>query len=174
MPPSKLLILDANVVIYLHELHLWDILLSRQEVYLAHIVVQEVKYYRTPGADKIIRLSEETPQGRVNIFEQTPTQLKQFFDRFDRMYRESLDDGEAESLAYLFHSQEEYLICSGDAIVFRILGLLGRSEQGVSLEEVLQNVGLGRAVEKQFTKQFREKHTKQGEQDRVQNRGLRK
>lgn len=174
MPPSKLLILDANVVIYLHELHLWDRLLFRQEVYLAHTVVQEVKYYRTPGADKIIRLSEETPQGRVNILEQTPTQLKQFFDRFDLRYREVLDDGEAESLAYLVHSQEEYLICSGDAIVFRILGLLGRSEQGVSLEEVLQNVGLGRAVEKQFTKQFREKHTKQGEQDRVQNRGLRK
>ena len=56
--------------------------------------------------------------------------------------------------------------------MFRVLGLLNRSDQGISLEEVLQKVGLGRSVAKQYTKQFRERYAREGEQDSVRGRGL--
>jgi hypothetical protein len=175
MSAFKLLILDANEVIYLHETGLWQAVLSRCEVYLARTVAEdEAKFYRGSEADEIIDLSDDITKGRVNVFEQTLTELKQFFDCFDPIYLESLDPGEAESLAYLVQSKDAYLISSGDAIVFRVLGLLNRSDQGISLEEVLQKVGMGRAVAKQYTKQFRERYAKEGEQDSLRGRGLKK
>jgi hypothetical protein len=175
MPTLKLLILDANEVIYLHETGLWRAVLSRCEVYLARTVAEdEAKFYRRSEVDEIIDLSDDITQGRVKVFERTITELKQFFDRFDPIYLASLDPGEAESLAYLVQSKDTYLISSGDAIVFRVLGLLSRSDQGISLEEVLQKVGMGRSVAKQYTKQFRERYAKEGEQDSLRGRGLKK
>jgi hypothetical protein len=47
-------------------------------------------------------------------------------------------------------------------------------DKGISLEEVLQKVGLGRSVAKQYTKQFRERYAKEGEQDSIRGRGLKK
>jgi len=131
MPALKLLILDANEVIYLHETGLWQTVLSRCEVFLARTVAEdEAKFYRGTEADEIIDVSVDISAGRVKVFEQTPTELKLFFDRFDPMYHLSLDPGEAESLAYLVQSKDSYLISSGDAIVFRVLGLFNRSDQG--------------------------------------------
>jgi len=174
MPALKLLILDANEVIYLYETGLWQQVLSRCEVYLARTVAEdEAKFYRGAEADEIIDLSDDITQGRVRIFERTISELKEFTDLFDPVYAAALDPGEAESLAYLVQSKDLYQISSGDAIVFRVLGLLNRSDQGISLEEVLQKVGLGRAVAKQYTKHFRERYAREGEQDSLRGRGLR-
>jgi hypothetical protein len=49
-------------------------------------------------------------------------------------------------------------LCSSDAIVFKVLSLMDRSEQGVSLEEVLHSIGLSRGLSHQFTKAFREQN----------------
>jgi hypothetical protein len=171
----KLLILDANEVIYLHEIGLWQEVVSRCDIFLARIVAEEeAKYYRRSGVDEVIDLSDDITNGRIRIFEQTASELKQFVGLFDPVYVASLDAGEAESLAYLVQSKDDYLISSADAIVFRVLGLLNRSDQGISLEEVLQRIGLGRAVTRQYTKQFRERYTREGEQDAVRGRGVKK
>lgn len=69
MPKLKLLILDAGVVIKLHELELWSSI---------------------------------------------------------------VDAGEAESLAFLVHQNDDYRISSGDAIVYKVLGNLNLGDQGIS------------------------------------------
>ena len=79
MPKLKLLILDAGVVIKLHELELWSSI---------------------------------------------------------------VDAGEAESLAFLVHQNDDYRISSGDAIVYKVLGNLNLGDQGISLEEILGTCGL--------------------------------
>jgi hypothetical protein len=49
-----------------------------------------------------------------------------------------------------------FKFCSGDAIVYRTLGNLNTSEQGIALEEVLQQIGLSRKIDEfQYTKTFR-------------------
>jgi hypothetical protein len=48
------------------------------------------------------------------------------------------------------------IICSADKIVFRVLGNLKRSNQGISFEEVLQGIGVSKALPRQFSKVFRE------------------
>ena len=51
--------------------------------------------------------------------------------------------------------------------MFRILGRLNRGDQGQSLEEILDRVGLSRTLPNQFRKATRERWTKQGQQDMI-------
>ncbi len=176
MPKLKWLILDANVVIYLHELGIWSKVVERCEIHLSRIVAeQEVRHYQGSEHDEIIDLTEDIAQGRIHVFDVSVSEFQAFFDQFDPLYLGDLDPGESESLAYLLKSREQFVISSGDAIVYRVLGCLGRSDHGLSLEESLQKIGLGRAnISWPYSKKFRQQYTKEGEQDSIRDRGVRR
>jgi hypothetical protein len=105
----------------------------------------------------------------VKIVDVTLSEMKIFYDKFDLTYQAGIHPGEKEALTFLFNAPESYLLCSADKVVFKVLGLLGRSEQGISLEEILGQIGLYQKLEERFTKQFREKYTKMGQIDAIQN-----
>jgi len=94
--------------------------------------------------------------------------------RILRFYAFTDNDGETESLAYCLREGDPHRLCSSDAIVFKVLAVLDRSEQGVSIEEVLQAVGLARPLSRQFTKSFRDDNRSRGLQDRLAGIGLRR
>jgi hypothetical protein len=175
MKKLRFLLLDANVVIELFEFGLWQTLLERCEVLLARTVAEREAQFFVDQQDQRceIDLAADIAAERVSIVDVAAADLKRFFDRFDPLYLERLDPGEAESLAYLVRSSEPCQICSSDAIVFRVLAQLSLLERGLSLEEVLQQVGLGRKLAYQFSKKFRESWTKRGQQESVQRIGLR-
>lgn len=175
MPRLNSVILDANVVIYLHEIGLWETLLTRCEVHLADTVANhEVRFFHGAESDELIDLSQDIAHQRVTVFQVPLAIIEQFTSRFDPSYRDALDPGETESLALLMQGEARYQICSGDAIVFRVLGLLNRSQQGISLEELLRQLGLQKSVLRQYTKKFREHYTQQGQYDAVLGRGLKR
>jgi hypothetical protein len=98
---------------------------------------------------------------------------KTFYDKFDMQYKAIIHSGEKETLAFLCNSSENWLVCSADGAVFRVVGLLGRIEQGISLEEILEKIGLSRRnLEWKYTKKFREKYTRLGQVDSIQDKGL--
>ncbi|MGD0897357.1 MAG: hypothetical protein ABR915_05935 [Thermoguttaceae bacterium] len=175
MPKLKLLILDANVVIYLQEKSLWRPLLERCEVYLSRLVAEhEVRYYHGTEWNEIIDLTPDIQARLVQVFDVPVASVRRFRAQFDLPYLGDLDDGEAESLAFLFEATDPYLISSGDAIVYRILGNLNRADAGLSLEEILQRIGLTRTdLARQYRREFREAHTKTGQQDAIQGCGHR-
>ena len=155
----RLLLLDANVVIYLHELGLWDKFTDNCDVTLTRTVVDEVLSYD---------LGPDIKEGRIRCIGVSDKNVNKFLDKFGPTYLDRLDPGEAESLAYLMDSSEEWLISSSDEIVFRTLGLLQRADQGISLEEILHQTGLGRSdIAKQYSKQFRLNVTKKGQIDNI-------
>ena len=176
MPKLRLLILDAGVVIYLHELQIWQSLLAQCEVFLSRIVAEKEVLFQ-PGDEgeygEDIDLAPDISAGRVQVFDVNASEVKRFRDSFDPTYFGDMDDGESESLAFLVGQPSDYLISSGDAIVYRVLGNLGRGDQGISLEEILQRIGLGRKVDRQYSKVFREKLTQIGAADMIQGRGKR-
>ncbi|MEN6494144.1 MAG: hypothetical protein ABFD16_07625 [Thermoguttaceae bacterium] len=173
MPKLKLLILDANVVIYLHEHELWQAVLERCEVHLSGIVIDdEVRFYPGTEYDEVIDLSPDVDAGRIQRFDVPVSEVKVFRDQFDPVYRGDLDPGEEESLAHMLHAAKDFLISSGDAIVYRILGNVNRGDAGISLEEVLQKVGLSRGnLPWQYTKAFQERYTRVGQQEAIQGLG---
>lgn len=177
MPKFKLLILDAGVVIRLHELGIWQQVLDQCDVHLSRIVAEKEVLFEPDdegGYGDDIDLSPDINNGKVLVFDVAASELKSFRDQFDPLYLGDLDDGEAESLAYMVQQTDDFLISSGDAIVYRVLGNLGRSDQGISLEEILQKIGLGRQLEWAYSKAFREKYTNDGAADMIQGRGKKK
>jgi hypothetical protein len=169
MSKLRFLLFDANVVFQLHEAGWWEKVLDGCEVTLSRIVAEhEVKYYKGEEFDEFIDLSPYIKSGRLRIADAHVSQVEAFKSSFEIDYFEKLDPGEAESLCILLNAAEPYLVCSSDAIVFKALGAMNRSEQGKSLEEVLQAIGLSKKMDSQFSKDFRLHHTRQGQVDQVQ------
>ena len=170
MPKLKSLILDAGVVICLHEIGLWQQVVAGCDLYLSRIVAEKEVLFQKSEQDEYgydIDLSLLINSGAITVFDVSVADLKSFRNQFDLLYLGDLDDGESESLAYLVKQSHEFLISSGDAIVYRVPGNLNRGEQGISLEEILQKLGLGRIVQNPYSKRFREQYTKQGQQDMI-------
>jgi hypothetical protein len=169
----KLLILDACVVIQLHEMKCWDLVLQRCDVFLSEIVANvEVRFDDANGVR--IDLGPAITAGSIHLFSVEKKNIERFREQFDAEYLELLDDGEAESLAYLFATRDEYMISSGDRIVYRVLGNLHRREQGISLEEILDRLGFTtRRLPQQYRKSFREQWSETGFQERLRGIGFR-
>jgi len=167
----RLLLLDAGVVIELFRLGLWDKVIELCDVHLSRVVAEkEVRYYRGHAADKQIDLSAYT--NKISVVDVDSAACGSFLAKFDPTYLERLDPGELESLVCLTSSQDQYLLCSGDKIVYRVLGRLGRAEQGISLEEILAGIGLGRPLRHEYEKAFREEWTRKGQQEGIMGFGL--
>jgi hypothetical protein len=176
MSRLKLLILDANIVIHLHEFGIWATLIVACDVHLPRTVVGEVGFFEIEGERQYIDLNDDINQRRIQVFDVELDQIKAFREQFEPLYVEGLDPGETEALAYLSTSSERFVISSGDAIVYRVLGRINRSEQGVSLEEILKQVGLQRGEQLPWScsKSFRDKYTKEGQTHAIQGTGLKK
>jgi hypothetical protein len=174
MKKFRLLLLDANVVITLHELSLWDKVVEKCEVILTETVVKEAKFFESQGQRQGIDLSGDISATKIGVISIGKSEQDAFLSQFDPNYLERLDPGEVEALAYLLGHPEPFLLCSGDAIVFKVLGRLRRGDQGVFLEEILRAVGLATALEWAYTADFRKRYTKEGQRDMITESGLKK
>ena len=171
MKRLSLLLLDANVVIYLFEIGIWAKVVELCDLHLARTVVDEANFFEDErGQRQDFDLGPYIDRHEITVFDVMPSDMDAFFEQFDVSYLEKLDDGEAESLAHMLKAPEEMLFCSADKIVFRVLGNLDRSTQGISLEEVLAKIGHSRSLPQQFGKAYRARWTRFGVEERM--RGL--
>jgi len=169
----ELLLLDANVVIYLFKLGIWDKVVTQCDIRLARIVVEEAHFYETDEGERVdFDLAPYVAAAQVHVFDVMPSDLVRFRRTFKTLFLEQMDPGETESLAWLLANPSEPHLCSADAIVFRVLGALGLAERGISLEEVLSQIGLGHALPHQFSRKFRDRWTKKGFEEGLRGLGL--
>lgn len=164
MKKLNLLVFDANIVIILHELEIWDKAVKSCDIYLSGTVIDlEAKYWEdNDGIRHPINLSNCINQSEIRRFDLDASAINVFRHKYGAMYIEKLDPGETESLAFLFREKDKFSICSSDAIVYRLLGAEFERERGLSLEEILIHIGLQRNLPYQYTKEFRERYSDQG------------
>ncbi|MCL2648797.1 MAG: hypothetical protein FWD61_17660 [Phycisphaerales bacterium] len=175
MKKFRLLLLDANIVIELFRLGVWDKIIARCDIHIAKTVVRESHFYRDANGNYCsIDLAHYINTKSITEFNVARAELDDFRSRFSSTYFDKLDPGETESLGYLLRQSEQCQICSADAIVFRVLGNLGRSAQGVSMEEMLNAIGMSRQLEWKFTRNFREHWTKKGFQEGLGGAGMKR
>ena len=173
MKKFRLLLLDANVVIEIARQGLWEQMVAKCDIHLAQTVLDESQFYADDQGNRhYIDLTSYVSAKSITLFDLKPSQMQAFCGHFDSVYLEKLDPGEAESLAYLFTQSDECKICSADKIVFRVLGSLNRPDQGVSLDEILGQIGLGRRLEREFTKAYKEEWTQKGFQEGLTGLGI--
>ncbi|MHC4115282.1 MAG: hypothetical protein ACYSSL_08190 [Planctomycetota bacterium] len=177
MPKFRFLLLDANIIIYAHELGIWDRIVERCSITITKTVVEDETYFwrDKQGVPHQINLDNYINYGKINCIDVPLSQVESFLKKFDPVYLERMDPGETDSLAFLYyHLEEKWLITSADGIVFRILGRLGLSDRGISLEEIVQKIGSTCNFDRaqRYTKKFRLSFTKRGEQDNITGTGL--
>jgi len=171
MKKFQFLLLDAGPIIKLFSLGIWGDFIKYCDVSISRIIADDQALY-TENGKKHIDLNPYEKQELIKIIDVEPSLVKTFYDKFDILYQADIHDGEKETLAFLYDSSENWLVCSSDGAVFRVLGLFQRGNQGISLEEILKKIGLSRELELRYTKKFREKHTYLGQIDSIQNKGL--
>lgn len=173
MKKFQFLLLDAGPIIKFFELNLWEAFVEKCDVTITRTIINEAKWASQGYEDVCIDLQSYEKNGHLNIIDLEPFLVKQFYDKFDFSYQAIIHSGEKETLAFLDNTSDEFILCTADGSVFKVLGLLGKSEQGVSLEEILKEIGLPQnKLEWQYTKRFREKYTRMGQADSIQGKGL--
>lgn len=167
----KYLSLDANVIIYLHEIGLWKAFAKRFEVYVSATVANEVSFYPGEFGKQIpINLKNE----KINILEMNVTEAKRMvYSIIDKFTGPDIHLGEIESIALMMKKQYENLkLCTGDGAAIKAACLLGIKDRTISLEEAMTQGGMKKKIKNQYTKKTMKKWKKRGETDFIQGVGL--
>jgi hypothetical protein len=167
----KLLLLDADVIIIAHELGVWDQLVQMCSISVTETIIKEANlWFDEDGGQHVIDLESYVRQEQIDSISVDFSKVIEFRKRFSPTYHDRMDPGESETLAFVDSSDDEWFYCSGDGIVFKVLGCLAKGHQGISLEEVLRRCGIGipsRGDLAHLTREYRERHTRMGEQDSI-------
>ena len=170
MKKFQFLLLDAGPIIGLFEMDLWDKFIERCDIIIGRTVAREAQYARQEIVDIRIDIQPYEMEKKITVIDTNATDVRNFRSNYLKKCNYQIDDGEMELLAWLFSSEKPYKLCTADGAVFQILARYNKSEQGISLEEVLKEIGLSQCqLNKIYTKKFREKHTKIGQVDAIQN-----
>jgi hypothetical protein len=172
MKRFQFLLLDAGPIIKLFELGIWEAFIEKFGVTICRRVAEEAKWASRELEDIRIDLDFYEQRDLINIEDVDLSLVQNFYDKLKHEYVDSIHDGEKETLSFLYSVSEDWRLCAADGAVFRVLGLHDRAEQGISLEEVLIQIGLSRQLEWQYTEKFREKYTRMGQIDSIQDHSV--
>ncbi|MBT0663127.1 hypothetical protein KI809_02335 [Geobacter pelophilus] len=138
----KLWLLDADVIIKLLEIDVFDRLVAMHDLHVASTVVDEVKYYRRAGRKFQVDFRQQyITTGLVTETLATAEEMQEVLRRLPLLRQQGVHAGEIESLAVLVR-QEDLTLCTFDAAAIRTLPFLDVTERAVSAERLLRTSGL--------------------------------
>ena len=143
----KLWLLDADVIIDLMSLGLFDTLVDRHEIYVATSVSNEVKSHKKSYWDDKSKVSisfreQYIENERIKELDATVSETEELVtSRMPPLWVNTIHMGEIESLTIL-KKEEELIFCTCDAAAIRALPFLDASERGISLENLIAQSGL--------------------------------
>lgn len=173
---TRCVLLDANVVIAVHELGVWDQLIARCEVFAPETVVEESRFHSRDlvGFSEPIDLRGAAAAGRISILSASAADVVSLQRRFAPWFLELVHPGELEAIALLLAGNcAEMCFCTGDGGAIRAATLLGLAERCVALDRLLESTGLSKKVRREFTSAFLEHMREEAREDRITGRGLR-
>ncbi len=177
----KCLITDADVLIHLHELGIWDALCTSTRVIVpATIVRREAQFYiddldDDDLGDRVeIDLVAQVASGTVEEISVTASEIARFRSEFDQEVNTDLHDGETEALTVMYLGKaRDCRFCSADRTAIRALVLVGLGSEGVSLEQALRDVGLTRrSILPRYSEGRYQRIVKEASIERIQGVGL--
>lgn len=171
----RLLLLDAGAVFAALRHDCWDALVGCYEVVIGAVVVRvEAIFYTNRDGERIeIDLPTEVAQGRVREIEMTAAQLDKVRKRFTSDFRERIDDGELEAIAYLLENpREDIRFVSGDGPAIQAVAMVDDDRRAISLAEALEYCGQTKNLPHELSRDFARRHLEEGSVRRIQGRGL--
>lgn len=176
MRKFQFLLLDAGPIIKLFELGIWDEFINRCDVTIVRTVAEDEVVFasKAEGKEYIdFGLQPWVEKGLIKIVDVEPCEVKAFYENSNILDKYDIHPGEMESLTFLYGISGDWKFCSSEGPAFAVLGFLGKSNQGISLEEILQDIGRKQSrLEWKYAKKFREKYTRIGQIDSIQDKDL--
>lgn len=157
---KKLLLLDADVVIDLHTLGLFDRINKGFEIHITKTVLDEASYFKSCGARTNIDI-----RNCVTVIENVAVEHLQTVRNEAKEARLGIDPGEMEAIACLMQEDEGLIFCTCDQAAIKLLAFMNLEERSVSIEKALRTTGYQkknlypRHWEKTFTECIREGKT---------------
>ncbi len=172
MNKPKLLLLDADVIVFAHELGLWDDLKRSYDVHVPATVIEiEVRFFTSKDGTKTIDLKSEAAAGRIARLEASVSEIEATFQNFSADFLAALHDGEKEAIAILASGKTANLVfCTGDTVAIEAIGMLGIAGECVSFEEALEKAGLRKRVQRlipSLSKKEHNRHLEAGKTRRI-------
>jgi hypothetical protein len=171
----RLFLLDADVVIELHKMGVWNQLAARVQILLPGTVARRETQYWIPekGLLRTIDLSAQIQSGAVQVVESTASEMTQTRGLFDESMKEAIHAGELEALTVLrLWGEGCPEFSTADRKACEALCLLDLGHLAVSLEELLRRAGLSRQVKRQFSEERLQQILGDAGIARAQGRGL--
>lgn len=163
---SRLVILDANVIIEAFKNNFWKSLISQYEVYVGSTVIYvEVGHFLGENNQKHdIQLLPYVEGKEIKEIEATTDDIENLDKKINPFQNDLIHDGEKEIIALLSKGDfEEYQFYTGDAKAIKVMSALGIGSNGVSLEELLDKIGQkGKLPDKSYSREKLEKCKKDG------------
>jgi hypothetical protein len=154
---KKLLLLDADVVIDLHTLGLFDRILKSYDVHITKTVLDEALYFKTGGARIKIDIRD-----RVTVIENVALEHLQTVRKEANDACLGIDPGELEAIACLIQEDEGLIFCTCDKAAIKLLSFMNLEERSISTENALRTTGYQkktlypRHLDEKFTECIRE------------------
>lgn len=164
----KLWLLDADTIIDLLGLDVFDKLVRKQAVSAVSTVIGEIKFFKKDGKKIEIDFRERyVDNGMIIEFSATTEEMKEILSKLPPLDRKAIDPGELESLAVLVR-EEELKFCTCDAATIRALPLLDASDRGISVERLLKLSGLTRSsLKDRHTEEYFKNNLAIGQQEKI-------
>jgi len=134
---TKLLLLDADVLIDLHSLDLFEKVCKNYEISITKSVFEEAKYYKKDGTKYTLQLPDE-----IEIIEDINIESLGEVQRHAKNAVLQIDPGEAASIAYLMEADKDIKFCTCDKAAITLISFMDLDNKCASLESALRNVGM--------------------------------
>lgn len=163
----KIILLDANAIIELHQLALWKPVIHSCHIAITPIIRRESRFYKDQqGQKKPIDLSQDIADQKVEeilVPLETFNSLQGVLNNF---FLQGIDEGEREAIAFLYKNKQKdlYLFCTADMLAIKCLGVLGLRYQGISMQALLEKIN-NKANKQTHSKQLFEKLLNEGFQE---------
>lgn len=133
---KKLVLLDADVIIDLHSLQLFDAITRGYDVYVVRTVFREARFY--PYKDQALPIDIKD---KVTIVDVLDEQLLKKVKLEAREAFLGIDPGETESIAYLSTSVKNILFCTCDHSAIQLISYMELEHTSISVEKALEGIG---------------------------------
>ncbi|MHC9538283.1 MAG: hypothetical protein AB9903_02050 [Vulcanimicrobiota bacterium] len=165
----KLWLLDADIIIDLLSMGIFNHLVRNHKVHVATTVINEIKYYSDGGSKRRINFRREfVDSGLVEEHSATHNDLLILCEKLPQNRLDRIHSGEIESFAVLLN-EESLMFCSCDAAVIRTLPWLGMSHRGISAEKLVKESGLKASrMQAKHTESYFKSNIREGEREKIQ------
>jgi len=136
---KKLLLLDANVIIDLHALGLFEKIAKTYDVHVTRTVFGESISFKKKGQPQKIDIRD-----KVMVIDNVSVDSLNTVRTEAKEARLTIDPGELESIAFLSNTEEEIAFCTCDKAAMTLVSYMELEKRSISVEQAAKVAGLRR------------------------------